>query len=132
MINTDSRASELARSGFLSRGRGVKEGVPPDTTQKELDDFGEPFKLVVALDPGAKRSRASWHLDRVILVNKLTHTRYEFPCNKWLAADKAKDGGLLTRSLEIGAISSFDEDTKTRITRAGTLNLERKVYFVKV
>lgn len=36
--------------------------------------------------------KSSWHLDRVVIINKATRHRYDFVCGQWLASDKNKDG----------------------------------------
>mmetsp|Transcript_22009 Transcript_22009/g.66009 ORF Transcript_22009/g.66009 Transcript_22009/m.66009 type:complete len:2411 (+) Transcript_22009:238-7470(+) len=124
--------SEAAsQAGFLTQGHGTREGVPPDVVQKDLEDFGEPFKLTVMLDAGAKKSRASWHLHQVVLVNKISSARYEFPCGKWFCSDKSKDGGQMTRSLEIGLVQEVDDFNQTK-SRSGSVHLDRVKYIVKV
>jgi hypothetical protein len=121
-----------AGNDFLSRGHGTAEGVLPDVTQKEIEDFGEPFKLTVALDPKVKRSRASWHLDRVLLINKQTGLRYDFPCQKWFCNDKSRDDGQMTRPLELGEISEIDGETQRPKSRSGSIHLDRVKYIVRV
>lgn len=59
----------------------------------EIDDIGDPFKLRVGSDNSGMG--ADWHLEKVVLINPKTSTRYEFPCNEWLM----KKGDSLEKEL---------------------------------
>lgn len=111
-------------------GGGV---YPPDTFQFDLEDVGEPYKLRVELEKGGLLSgTSSWHLEKVVIINKATSVRYEFECDKWLSTDRSKDGGLMSRELPLSSHLGADAQSGHVKERAISRVLEAKTYVITV
>ncbi|MFD7815630.1 PLAT/LH2 domain-containing protein [Streptomyces sp. NPDC059785] len=66
-----------------------------DVFNLETDDLGPLTSLVIRHNNA--NGRPGWYLDRIIAEDETHHSRYVFPCNRWLARDE--DDGQIVRTL---------------------------------
>jgi hypothetical protein len=94
----------LGDSGELALERSETHDDPfergnTDIFSRELVDLGEIQRVRIWHD--GKGMFSSWKLDRVVVLEEGTQSRYEFPCGQWLS--KSKGDKQLLRELSVGS-----------------------------